>query len=235
MLNPLLVPCRDRDACEAALASGAVALMLDLGENATGARAAARHAAADFLARRRGATAIVRLAPLASGLVDADLDVVMPGAPEAVLLPGAVGGRDLQHLGAKLAVREAEHGLPPGRTRIAAAPADTAPGVLALPTLAGASLRLMALAWEAAALARALGVETDASPVQAARDLLILAAAAAGVPALDCSVGEDDVAEACSAARRAGFAGRLARRPEELAIMAEVLGHSRPDRARPPR
>ena len=92
---------------------------------------------------RRG---IVRVASLASGLVDGDLDAVMAGLPDAVLLSAVAGARDLQHLAAKLAVREAEHGLPAGHTGIIAMPADTAAGVLALASVPGATLRLRALA-----------------------------------------------------------------------------------------
>jgi citrate lyase subunit beta/citryl-CoA lyase len=238
MLNPLLVPCGDPAAVEAALRSGADALVLDLGDpDAPGDRAARRGAVSDVLALRRVGfpSLVVRIAPLASGLADADLDAVMAGAPDAVLLPGAVGGRDLQHLAAKLAVREAVHALAAGSSAIIAVPADTAAGVLALPTLAIARPRLVALAWDPAALAAALGIAVGASPVRAARDLLLLAAAAAGIPALDCGVAGNDVSPACAGARRDGFAGRLARGPAEPAIIAAAFGRPRQGCASPPR
>lgn len=227
MFSPLLVPCDDPEIVRAASLSGADVLVLDLGApDAPGDRAARRRAAVDALLRRRGggdgarsgatperlrASTIVRVAPLASGLLDADLDAVMAGAPGAVLLPGAVGARDLQHLGAKLAVREAERGLAAGRTGIVAMAADTAAGVLALGTLPGASPRLMALGWDPAALAAALGVGPGGSALWTARDLLLTAAAAAGVPAIDCGPAGDGGAEASDAARRDGFAGKLLR------------------------
>ncbi len=172
---------------------------------------------------RRG---IVRVASLASGLVDGDLDAVMAGLPDAVLLSAVAGARDLQHLAAKLAVREAEHGLPAGHTGIIALPADTAAGVLALASVPGATLRLRALAWDPAALAAGLGVDADAAPVRAARDLLLIAAAAAGVPALDFGLAAADLAAACSGARRDGFAGRFARSLAEIDVIAEAF--SRP-------
>ncbi len=226
MFSPLLVPCGDPEAVAATTMSGADALVLDLGAaDAPGDRAARRGAALDVLLHLRAGggaaraapgerrTTIVRVAPLASGLLPADLDGVMAGAPDAVLLPGTVGARDLQHLAAKLAVREAERGLAAGRTRIVAMAADTPAGVLALASLSGASPRLMALGWDPAALAAALGVGPHAAPLRTARDLLLIAAAAAGVPALDCGAAGDEPADAPDAARRDGFAGRLARGP----------------------
>ncbi|WP_237477020.1 aldolase/citrate lyase family protein [Lichenibacterium dinghuense] len=231
MQTLLLLSAGDAEALDAALLSGAEAVALDLGDpHGSGDRAGLRAAALDALMRRdvvvpgRGAPAMmVRVAPLASGLVDADLDAVMAGAPGAVLLPGAVGTRDLQHLAAKLAVREAEHGLAAGSTRIAAAPADTAAGVLALGTLPGATPRLLALLWDPAALASALGVGAGASPVRHARDLLLLAAAAAGVPAIDRGLPGGGLAAGCAAARRDGFAGCVVRRPDEIATAAAAV------------
>lgn len=242
MFTLLTLPCDGPEASGAgldaamdgALLSGAGAVVLDLGGAAApGDRSAWRDAAAGAL-RRRGVApqrgrplAVVAVAPLAAGVLDADLAAVMAGAPDAVLLPGAVGSRDLQHLAAKLAVREAEHGLEAGRTRILAVPADTAAGVLALPTLPGATPRMLALCWDAEALAADLGAGADASPVRSARDLLLIAAAAAGVPAFDRGAPGDDLAAACRAARRDGFAGRIARSPQEVPAIAAAFAPRR--------
>lgn len=228
-LVPLLVSCDRPDAVEAALRSGADMLVLDLGHALSpGDRAARRGLAAAVLARvaaQAGAPRLVlRVAPLPSGLTDADLDGTMAGAPDAVLLPGVVGRADIQHLAAKLAVREAEHGLPPGRTGILALPADTARGVLALPTLPGASHRLRAFCWDGAALVADLGIEDEqASPCRQARALLLIAAGAGGVPAIDAGTPGDGeaLARACAVARRDGFAGRLALGPDQVPVIAE--------------
>jgi citrate lyase subunit beta/citryl-CoA lyase len=150
---------------------------------------------------------LVRVHALNSGLIEDDLAAAMAFAPNAIVLPGAVGGRDVAHLGAKLAVLEAETGLADGSIRIIAHPADTAAGVLALATLPGASRRLAALAWRSRVLARELGCRVAAEPVRQARSMLVLAAAAAGVPALDWSLPRDTD---WGAAAASGFHGGLA-------------------------
>lgn len=246
MRLPLLVP--DLDALDAALASGADALVFDLagglgrmmGEDprhlaalSSGDRGPRRRGLTDALKRSAARPSpprlVVRVAALTDGLVDDDLDVAISGAPDTILLPDAVGRADIQHLAAKLAVAEAEHGWPPGRTGIAALAAASARGVLALPTIPGASPRLRALFWDGAALAADLGVEADAAPCRLGRSLLVVAAAAAGVPAIDCGSGdgEADLVRACDAARRDGFAGRLARTPGEVEVIAGRFGHRR--------
>ena len=40
-----------------------------------------------------------------------DLDIVMAGAPDGIMLPKAEGGADIERLSARLAVREASHQL----------------------------------------------------------------------------------------------------------------------------
>ncbi len=155
--------------------------------------------------RERGRRSLARIHALTSGLADSDLDAVMASAPYGIILPQACGGRDVQHLGAKLAVREAENGLEDGSTRILASAADLPEAIFALGSLAGATRRLLGLLWDGAALAGALGVGEDAEVLAVARAQLVFAAAAAGAPALaDASAVRD-----FSKARRDGFGGAL--------------------------
>ena len=111
-----------------------------------------------------------------------DLASALALRPLGIWLPGCVGAADLQHLGARLAVAEAECDLPDGSTRIIASASDTAAGVLALDRLPGASQRLAGLVWDEAALGAALGPEADDGALRHARARTILTAAACGVP-----------------------------------------------------
>ena len=239
MRMPLLVPCDGppdlAPTLASALASGADALVVDLGPSdpdggRDARRAAARGALSSLagMARAGGAPlplAIVRLGPFASGDIDADLAAVMPCGPDALLLRGAVGAWDIQRLAAKLAVHEAEAGLMAGATGILAAAADTPAGVLALAGVPGASPRLRALVWDGDRLAAALGTGATAQPCRQARGLLRLAAAAAGVPAFDTAPNSGAaLAARCRAAARDGFAGLLASRPADVAAIARLMG-----------
>ena len=128
-MRSLLIAPADEQRLAEALESGADAIIVDLAGAAPAERAGARAAAARFLKEARGQPGgpvlIVRANALDSGETDADLDAVMPGAPDAILLPGSLGATSVQQLSAKLAVREAEFGLADGETRIIAV-ADTA-------------------------------------------------------------------------------------------------------------
>lgn len=221
MRSLLLVPGdRARD-LDAGLASGADALILDL---AVGPQA--RPIAAGWLAGLGDGPRpllYVRVHALASGATDSDLDAVMPAGPHGVVLPGAVGAADVQRLGVKLGLREAEHGLVDGATRILAVAADSARGLLAIGSVPGASPRLSGIAWDAGALAGDLGIghaRDEAgrwtAPFVQARAMTLIAAAAAGVPAMDGpGPGRDD----CAAARCDGFAGRIVVDPRQVAAI----------------
>jgi citrate lyase subunit beta/citryl-CoA lyase len=148
--------------------------------------------------RKAGYTFLVRVHPLQSSETDADLEAVMPYRPFALVLPEGEGAHDLLHLGAKLAVAEAEAGIEDGATRIVLQ-LDSAAGVLALPTLSGARSRLAALAWVPETIASGLG-STEA--LAHARSMTLLAASALLVPALDWSGSRDG-------SRPSGFAGWL--------------------------
>jgi citrate lyase subunit beta/citryl-CoA lyase len=234
-MRSLLIAPADEQRLAEALKTGVDAVVVDLPQAAP-ARAGARAAAALFLkeARGRGGPAlIVRIHALDSGEVDSDLDAVMAGAPDAILLPGSLGAASVQQLSAKLAVREAKFALADGATRIIAV-ADTAQALFSMGSYRGSSPRLAGVAWSAAALRADIGAETDRDglggyfgPYRLVRDLTLLAAASAGVSAIDAvfSDARDLMglrAEAL-AARRDGFAGKLAIDPAQAAIINDVF------------
>jgi len=232
MRSLILAPGDDAAGLEAALKSGADAVVVDLAV-ADKTREAARAAPARFLtpARERegGPALMVRVHPLGDDETDLDLDAVMASAPASIVLPRALGAASVQHLSVKLAVREACFDLEDGATRIVAV-ADTAEGVLRLPSLAGASARLVAIAWDAEALRAGVGAAAcrDPSggyvgPLRLARDMTLLAAAAAGVAAIDAAMtapweSERLRAEA-QAARRDGFAAKFALNAAQAAVI----------------
>jgi citrate lyase subunit beta/citryl-CoA lyase len=222
MRSLLVVSVLAAPALEAALASEADALALDLAgaDDADAARAAAASAIA--AARRAGKPCLALIHPLGSGLADSDLDAAMAAAPDGIILPDAIGGRDIQHLGAKLAVREAENGLPDGSARILALVADSPAAIFELSSIARATRRLIGIGRDERRLAERLGLAQSwegerPDPLRLARSLCLFAAAAAAAPALDCAEpGEGEIfARACAQAARDGFSGKFALTPSQ--------------------
>src|ERR1700736_6993424 len=221
------------------LESGAAALSLDLEDSVAADRKAEARATALAFLKDVGTTdkrprLLVRVNSLDTGLTDADLDAVVAGRPDAILLPQAEGGPSVIHLDAKLAAREALAGLPDGAIGIMAIATETAAALFAAGTYAGASPRLSALTWGAEDLSADLGAETNrdkdgsfTGPFRLARSLCIAAAAAAKVVALDTVFDDfrnaDSLRRGAEEACRDGFTGKLAIHPGQVAGINEVF------------
>jgi citrate lyase subunit beta/citryl-CoA lyase len=236
MRSLIIAPADERRLAEALL-SGADAVIVDLACAAAAGKEAARAIAARFLegtrGRRPALRPIVRVNPLDSGETDSDLDAVMAHAPDAILLPRSFGAASVQQLSAKLALREADFALADGATRIIAV-VDTAQALFGMGSYRGSSARLAAIAWSAESLRAAIGAETDrdrsgeyAGPYRLARDLTLLAAASAGVAAIDAAFAnvrdEEGLRAEALASRRLGFAGKMAIDPAQAAVINEVF------------
>ncbi|WP_410825726.1 HpcH/HpaI aldolase/citrate lyase family protein, partial [Methylobacterium sp. sgz302003] len=171
----------------------------------------------------------VRINALDTGLADDDLAAVMPAGPDGIMLPKTVGGADVAALGARLAVHEAQADLPDGATRILPIATETAKAVFALGTIPGASPRLVGLTWGAEDLSADLGAETNrdaagwSEPFRLARNLALLAAAAAEVDPIDTINAAfrdlDGLARECREARRDGFVGKMAIHPAQVPVI----------------
>ena len=218
---------------------GADALILDLEDSVAAERkAGARQTALAYL-REHGRRAqrprlIVRVNALDTGLTDADLDVIVAGKPDAILLPKAEGGPSVIHLDAKLTAREALHGLPDGAIEILALATETASALFLCGSYVGASKRLTALTWGAEDLSAELGSETNrdadgrfTSPYMLARNLSLAAAAAARVQAIDTVYADfrnmEGLREESLEARRDGFTAKIAIHPAQVAVINDVF------------
>lgn len=237
MRSLLIVGANDEPALVAALASeaDAVVVALDIGEASDAACAVAARIVGEV--RRSGSAPAVmaRVGALGGGETERDLDIAMAFSPAAILLPCCVGARDVQALSVKLAVREARLGLADGATGIVAM-IDTAEAALAAPGLRGASARLIGIAWDAAALGADVGASAIrdekgryAGAPRLTRELTLMAAAAAGVPAMDTAyTGPEPMLRAeARVSRRDGFAAKLTSDPAQIAIINEVFAATR--------
>jgi citrate lyase subunit beta/citryl-CoA lyase len=239
-MRSVLIAPTDGQRLAEALNSGADAIIVDLAGAVPAERAGARAAAAQFFKAARGklggSVLIARANALDSGETDADLDAVMPGAPDAILLPGSVGAVSVQQLSAKVAVREAQLGLSDGATRVIAV-VDAAQALFNMGSYRGSSARLIAVAWSAEALRADIGAETDRDrlgdtlgPYRLARELALLAATSAQVAAIDTAFLNirdlEGLRAEALAARRDGFTGKIALDPAQVGVINDVF-HSR--------
>jgi citrate lyase subunit beta / citryl-CoA lyase len=239
MRSLLFVPGDSESKLDKALNSGADALIVDLEDSVASSRKAeARTTAQTYLCKASRIAErpqlLVRVNGLDTGLIDDDLDAVLPGKPDAIMLPKARGGASIVHLDAKLTAREAIHGLREGLVRIVAIATETAVALFAAGTYGGSSPRLTALSWGAEDLSADLGAETNrdadgrfTAPFVWARNLCLAGAAAAEIAAIDTVFVDfhnpEGLRREAEEARRDGFAGKLAIHPNQIAIINEVF------------
>src|ERR1700687_4459933 len=226
MRSFLFVPADGGNKLDKAMASGADAVIVDLEDSiAAEGKARARGLAAQFLkdvvAQPPRPFLLVRVNGLQTGLIDDDLDAVVPAKPDAIMLPKAEGGAAVVHADAKLVVREAINNLPDGHIKIVALATETAASLFLAGTYAGASARLSGLTWGAEDLSAELGAQANRDaqgrfldPYRLARVLCLAGAAAAAVPAIDTVYVDfrdgEGFRRECEDACRDGFVGTMA-------------------------
>ena len=223
---------------------GADALILDLEDSvAPDAKPAARELCREFLVNRRKAW--VRINPLGGDHSLADLEAVVPAAPTGIVLPKAEGADDIRRLAELLDGLEQQHGIEAGSTAILPICTETPRAMFVLGEYAGASSRLAAMTWGAEDLSAAVGAAANRDeegawlpPYEVARSLLLFAAHAAEVPAIDTVFtdfrDEEALATYAAVARRDGFSGMLAIHPAQVDVInrAFVPTAAELDRAR---
>lgn len=222
-------------------------LIFDLEDSVVAARRpeARKLVLAHLEANRSGRTSrfYVRINPLDTADALADLEAIMPGAPDGIVLPKARGVEDIAELTVVLDQFEAALGLPPESTRIIPVATETPAAMFALGSYVLAGPRLAGITWGAEDLSAAIGAtgyKEDGNwtaPYQLARSLCLFAASAAEVAPIDTLHAdfrdEAGLAETARKARRDGFAGMLAIHPAQVPIIntaftpsAEEIAHA---------
>ncbi len=219
----LFVPADRPERFAKAAASGADAIILDLEDSVAPERKAfGRDAIAQWLAQPRDCPAFVRVNPLDGGLTAADLDAVLPGGPDGLMLPKAEGAGSI----AALAALAPGASLPP----ILPIATETPAAIFELGSFRTVADRLAGLTWGAEDLPAAVGAATAreadghyTAPYEMARSLTLFAAHAAGVAAIDTVFPRidamDDLAAYVARARRDGFTGMMAIHPAQVAAI----------------
>ena len=239
MRSLLFVPADGGSKLDKAMASGADGVIVDLEDSiAAESKESARKLALDFLksaqSRKDRPQLLVRINGLDTGMTDADLDAVVPGKPDAVVLPKAEGGATVIHLDAKLTVREALAGLPEGKIKILAQTVESPAGLFSAGSYRNCSARLIGMTWGPEDLSAELGAEANreidgtlTEPYRIARAMCLFGAAAAKVPAIETIYvnfrDTDVLRKDTELARRDGFTGRLAIHPAQVPVINEVF------------
>ena len=239
MRSLLFVPADGGSKLDKAMASGADGVIVDLEDSiAAESKESARKLALDFLksaqSRKDRPQLLVRINGLDTGMTDADLDAVVPGKPDAVLLPKAEGGATVIHLDAKLTVREALAGLPEGKIKILAQTVESPAGLFSAGSYRNCSARLIGMTWGPEDLSAELGAEVNreidgtlTEPYRIARAMCLFGAAAAKVSAIETIYvnfrDTDVLRKDTELARRDGFTGRLAIHPAQVPVINEVF------------
>jgi len=226
--------------------SAADIVLLDLEDSVSPEnKPAARTAVADFLKTREDKHRIwVRVNPLRSGEIEADLDAIMGAAPGGLFLPKAEGKADVQALDAMLTIREADHGILNRSTHVAALVTETPKAMFHCGDYEGAP-RLVAMSWGAEDLSSALGARVQHRPdgsympmYEMARNLCLLGAVAAGCAPIETVMPEfrdlDKLRERALMVRGQGYRGMLAIHPAQVDVIneaftpsAEEIAHAR--------
>ncbi|MBT2188170.1 HpcH/HpaI aldolase/citrate lyase family protein [Sphingobium nicotianae] len=205
-----------------AAASGADAIILDLEDSVVPARKAdARKAVADWLASERDVPAIVRVNPLGSDQIDADIACLRRIAPDAIMLPKAEGAESIATLDSLLGDLDAP---------IIPIATETPAAIFELGSYRACADRLAGLSWGAEDLPAAIGAATSreedgryTAPYELVRSLTLFAAHAAAVPAIDTVFpairDESGLAAYVARAARDGFTAMLAIHPAQVAVI----------------
>ena len=229
----LFVPGDSEKKLAKAASTGADALLLDLEDAVSQDRLPiARGLVLDYLKShdRSSQQVWVRINPLNTPLSLPDLVAVMPGKPDGIVLPKPLNASDVLQLDHFLSALEQREGINAGHTRILPVATEVAGALFSLNTYAGCSARLAGLTWGAEDLATAVGASTNKKDngefddtFVLARSLCLLAAAHAGVQAIDTLSVDFRHADSLQAdvqrAKRQGFSGKLAIHPDQVAII----------------
>jgi citrate lyase subunit beta/citryl-CoA lyase len=242
MRSLLFVPADGGKKLDKAMASGTDAVIIDLEDSVTADRKPeARKSALAFLKEagkaKQRPRLLVRVNGLETGMIDADLDAIVPGAPDGILFPKAEGGPTVTHVDAKLTAREAIAGLTEGHVKILAQNVESAAGFFTAGTYRDSSKRLIGVTWGPEDLSSELGAEANrddtgrlTEPYRLARSVCLFSAAAARTAAYETVFvdfrNDEGLRKDTEDAKRDGFVGRLAIHPAQVPIINAAFAPS---------
>jgi len=222
----LYVPGNDAGKIAKAAALGVDAVILDLEDGvALNRKDEARATILEALKNTDFGPAerLVRINPFYTQRAERDLEAVLPGRPEAVVLPKANSADLLRETDRLLNAAEERLGLTPGSIGIVAL-IESGLAFVNLSSICAASPRLQGLILGAEDLAADTGItRTDeAGELLYARSALVMHAAAFGLQAIDMVQtnfkNEELLRQECLTGARLGFTGKQIIHPAQVAV-----------------
>lgn len=210
---------------ETARASGADVVILELEDfTPPEARSAARAAASGLFAawRAAGAVPAARVNPLAGDGV-ADLDAVMAGAPDIVMLPKVRGPADIVELADRVSAQERLYGLAAGSTHLVPN-IESAAALFETLAIAAAHPRVVACLLASEDLTADLRAPRtkEGGEIAFARACFHAACVAAGVQSIDYPytyADEDGLRASCAGAKALGMSAKSIVAPPHATIV----------------
>lgn len=232
----LFVPGDSEKKLARAADAGADALVLDLEDSVAPAR---KDAARTLVSERLGARGVgdilwVRINPEDSGEMAQDLALIVPRAPDAIMVPKVSGPADIARLDTLVSEHEERAGLARGHIKVVPVATETGASIFGIGGFDPRTPRLLGLTWGAEDLAAAVGAQSNrneqgelTSLYRLARDLCLAASAKAECIAIDTasiSIADlDAVKRECAVARRDGFTAKLAIHPAQVPIINDTF------------
>jgi citrate lyase subunit beta/citryl-CoA lyase len=226
----LFVPADSEKKIAKALASEADAIIFDLEDSVTAERKDAARAILKALPPRDGGPRWwVRINPLGSEHLKADLKMLASSDMFGIVLPKAEGVGDVTHIAHRT-----------GNVPIHAIVTETAASLFCLSSYRDAKAPLVAMSWGAEDLSAALGASSkyDADgelsfTYKWARSMTLAGAVASGVQPVDGVFADykdsEGLEREARAAAREGFTGKLAIHPAQVAIINDAFTPSAAD------
>ena len=174
----------------------------------------------DFGGRER----LVRINPIGSGLETADLEAVVAGQPDGLVLPKVESAAQVQRISQALTAAEQAHAWAPGAVRLLVI-VETALGVMNVREIAAADARVDALMFGAEDLAGDIGATRTAEgwEIFYARSAVVTAAAAYRRQAIDTVFVDladvEGLRRESERAMQMGYTGKMAIHPRQVEVI----------------
>lgn len=174
---------------------------------------------------------VVRINPIDTIMAGEDITVIVPCEPDALLLPKVQTAQDIKAASSLIAAAEK-----PGQEPVKIiALIETPRGLAEAYSIATADPRVVALAFGAEDYTAAIGAirTKEGTEILSARSLLVNAAAAAGIDAIDTPFTDtnDEVGltNDTALAKQLGFKGKLVINPRQIDVIHSVFNPSEAD------